>query len=140
MPPVLSIVMPFRGKADLQLALDVTTTIDEHQLRNTPRVPLLYSSGVRYARDICLAPRVPGACERFLTLLSGLAEFRNGSIPGLDCDDLGPWRAAEMRVRLGLPNARAFPIRSPGIGWHILVDDGNGNIEDPSARLGMKVR
>lgn len=131
--------MPFRGKTDLQLALDVTTLIDEHQLRSNPRLPRIYESGVRYARDICLAPRVPGACERFLTVLSGLAEYRGGIIPGLDCDDLGPWLAAQMRVRDGLKDAFAYPIPSPNVGWHILVNDGRGNIHDPSVKLGMKV-
>lgn len=130
--------MPFRGKTDLQLALDVTTLIDEHQLRSNPGIPRIYSAGVPYARDVCLAPRVPGACERFLTVLSGLAEYRAGGIPGLDCDDLGPWLAAQMRIRDGLKNARAFPIRSPNVGWHILVNDGLGNIHDPSIVLGMK--
>lgn len=143
MSPVLSIVMPFRmgaaGKTDLQLALDVATLIAEHELRRSPQLPMLYDVGVRYARDVCLAAHVPGACERFLSPLQGLREVRSGQIAGLDCDDLGPWRAAECRVRLGDKKARAFPIRSPGIGWHILVRRGDGTIEDPSKRLGMKV-
>jgi hypothetical protein len=135
--------MPFRagpaGREDLQLALDVSTLIAEHELRRNPGLPMLYKSGVRYAMDVCLAGHVPGACERFLSPLQGLAEVRSGKIAGLDCDDLGPWRAAECRVRLGDRRARAYPITSPGIGWHILVRRGDGTIEDPSRRLGMKV-
>jgi hypothetical protein len=131
--------MPFRGLQDLQLALDVTTLIDEHELRRNPRIPLLYKSGVRYATDVCHAPGVPGACERFLSVLQGLREFRSGQVAGLDCDDLGPWRAAELRQRLGDKHARAFPIVSPGIGYHILVRRGDGTVEDPSIKLGMRL-
>lgn len=137
MTAVLSIVAPFRSRQDLQLALDVAVTLAVAQLRANPRFPLLYQSGVRYSRDVCLAPRVPGACERFLTPVSALAESRAGMVPGLDCDDLAIWRAAELRVRFGKARARAVPIRSPGIGWHVLVEHGDGQIEDPSVQLGM---
>lgn len=142
MPPVLSIVAPFRGKPDLDAALEATVRLNELQLRADPSIPLLYSAaarqlGVRYARDVCLAPQVPGACERFLTIASALMELRSGAIAGLDCDDLASWRCAELRVRFSRSRARAFVIRSPGIGWHVLVDDGRGKIEDPSKTLGM---
>lgn len=130
--PVLSVVMPFKGAEDIQLALDCLTTYNEHWLRRNPRAPSLYSSGVVWKRDVCLAPNVAGACERFVALPLLLQDGFG------DCDDLGPARAAELRVRFNEPKARAFPIRSPGIGWHILVRRQDGTTEDPSKRLGMK--
>jgi hypothetical protein len=133
--------MPFRDSKDIQLALDMLTLIDERELRRNRRIPSLYKSGVRWKRDVCPAPvaRVAGACERFVSVTLVL-EAGYG-----DCDDLAPWRAAELRVqyertggRQGDSKAMAFPIRSPGIGWHILVRRSDGSTEDPSKVLGMK--
>lgn len=136
--PVLSIVMPFTNKAALQLACDVTTLIDEHELRSRPRFPLLLEAGVFYERDeVCRTAFVPGSCERFLSATQGLAEVRSGRMPGLDCDDLATWRAAELRIRYGYKKARAVPVRAPGVGWHILVKVGDGRIEDICKVLGM---
>ena len=137
MAAVLSIVMDFRGKADLQLACDVVTEINARMLRANPRFPSLYGAGIFYERDgVCYARSIPGACERFLTAERGLKEVRSGRMPGLDCDDIAPWRAAELQVRYGLRDARAVPVRSPGVGWHILVT-ANGRREDPCKVLGM---
>ncbi len=130
--PVLSIVMPFRGAADIQHALDALTDWNTAWLQRNPRAPLIYDSGVVWKRDVCLAPNVAGACERFVAIPLVIAEGFG------DCDDLAPWRAAELRVRFGQPRARAYPIRSPGIGWHILVRRNDGTKEDPSKLLGMK--
>ncbi len=130
MPPVLSIVMPFSGERDLNLALKLLTIIDLEQLR-TLRLPPLYQSGLRWKRDTCIAPRVPGACERFRSAATCIAEQDGG-----DCDDFAPWRAAEL-ILAGDRRARAFAIRS-SVGWHCLVRRGDGSIEDPSIRLGMK--
>ena len=133
--PVLSIVMPFDGKDDIDFALQFATVIALRELRDNPRIPLLYDSGVVWKRDTCNAPGVPGACERFLSPLQVLREGKAG-----DCDDLGPWRAAEMLLGLGGPrdvDARAVAIPSPGIGWHVVVRRGDGSIEDPSQILGM---
>lgn len=127
--PVLSIVMPFQGERELQLALDVLTAIDVKEI-GWYRLPALYKSGVRYARDVCHAPQVPGACERFLSAAQCNKE-RVG-----DCDDLACWRAAEL-ILAGDIEARAIPRRS-SVGWHIVVRHGDGTIEDPSAKLGMK--
>lgn len=127
MSQVLSIVMPFDSVRDIESALAATTWLNVEQLR-THRLPPLYSSGVRYERESCLAPNVPGACERFLTLRQLISE-RVG-----DCDDLACARAAEL-IRAG-ERARAYPVRSP-VGFHILVRRGDGSIEDPSKILGM---
>jgi len=135
--PVLSIVMPFKGKADIDFALQFATMVAVRELLANPSIPLLYRSGVRYQRDVCKASRVPGACERFLSPLQVLREGKVG-----DCDDLAPWRAAEMILGRGQPRpdrkARAIAIPSPGVGWHVLVRRGNGTLADPSKRLGMK--
>lgn len=130
MRPVLSLVMPFKGRSDLDFALTLATAIALRELKANPWIPKLYKSGVRYQRDVCRAPNVDGACERFLSPLQLLRE-RVG-----DCDDLAPWRAAE-RILAGDRKARAVAIRSPGIGWHVVVKRGNGTIEDPSRVLGM---
>ncbi len=134
--PVLSLVMPFKGRRDIDFALRLATAIAVRELRANPWIPVLYKSGVRWKRDTCRAPQVPGACERFLSPLTVLRERHVG-----DCDDLGPWRAAELI--LGINNkgvrdrkARAYAVRSD-IGWHIKVRHGDGRKEDPSRRLGM---
>jgi hypothetical protein len=58
-----------------------------------------------------------------------------------DCEDLACWRAAELNVKQGI---RAFPtfrwrVRGTGTLYHILVQYPNGQIEDPSRMLGMKL-
>jgi hypothetical protein len=133
--PVLSVVMPFRGKSDIDFALQFATAIAVRELRANPGLPLLYRSGVRWKRDKCNAPGVPGACERFLSPLQVLRERKVA-----DCDDLGPWRCAELLLGKGTrkdTKARAIAIPSPGIGWHVVVRRGDGSIEDPSKVLGM---
>lgn len=134
--PVLSITMPFEGQSDITFALSLATAIAIRQLVRFPQIPSLYGSGVRWARDVCRAPNVPGACERFLSPLDVLKEGRIG-----DCDDLAPWRAAEIILGRGTPRdraARAVAIPAPGVGYHALVKLGNGMMEDPSKRLGMR--
>ncbi len=129
--PALSLVMPFKGQGDINFALALATAIAVREMRNNPgRIPWLYKSGIRYRRDICKAPGVDGACERFLSPLQLLKE-RFG-----DCDDIAPYRAAELIVRRG-EKARARAVRSPGVGWHVIVRRGDGTKEDPSKRLGM---
>lgn len=135
MPPVLSVVLPFRGKSDIDWALQFATANAVRELRDHPGIPLLYRSGVRWKRDQCNAPGTPGACERFLSPLQVLREGKVG-----DCDDLGPWLAAERILGKGGPRdrrARAVAIPSPGVGWHVVVRRGDGRIEDPSKVLGM---
>ena len=122
--------MPFKGERDINFALALATTIALRELRANPHLPKLYKSGVRYRRDVCKAPGVDGACERFLSPLQLLKE-RFG-----DCDDLAPYLAAQ-RIIEGDSKARAVAIRSPGIGWHVVVKRGDGRKEDPSRVLGM---
>lgn len=131
MAPVLSIVMPYgRGEAEINLALQLTMVADVYQLREY-RVPALYSGAYRYRHERCEAAHVPGACERFLTLVQALEE--GGWV---DCDDAAPGLAAELYVAgdlLAIP----FAVRSPA-GWHCKVRRGDGVILDPSKILGME--
>ena len=133
--PVLSVVLPFAGKSDIDFALQFAQAVAIRELRKNPRLPLLYASGVRWKRDVCRAAGVPGACERFVSPVQLLREGRTG-----DCDDLAPWKAAEYNLGKGVPRdpaARAIAIPSPGIGWHVVVKLGDGRIVDPSRALGM---
>jgi hypothetical protein len=94
-------------------------------LRAHPRTPLLKRSGVRYRTQ-------PAGCERFLTIPKVLAAGSG------DCDQLAPWRAAELRVHHGI---RAMPeVRRMGNRlWHVYVRYPNGKVEDISAVLGMPI-
>lgn len=117
-----------RGQREINLALRCVTAIDMYEIREY-RLPALYRSGVRYRREVCLAPGVRETCERFLSARRLLAE-RFG-----DCDDLAPYLAAELRLRG--EQATAIAVRSPA-GWHCVVKRASGAIEDPSRRLGME--
>jgi hypothetical protein len=126
--PVLSIVMPFSGQRELSAALGAATALGMQQI-GWYGLPPLYSSGVRYVREVCRAPNVPGACERFLTPAQSMVER------DCDCDDLAVWRAAELQLRG--ERARAVAIPS-SVGWHVVVRRADGTIEDPSKILGMR--
>jgi hypothetical protein len=91
-------------------------------------IPEIYKSGVRYA------PEPWQGQEEFADIPTVNARKWG------DCDDLAPWRVAELRVlhhepatlRVSwkkLPRARLF---------HITVRRANGQVEDPSRLLGMK--
>ena len=129
---VLSLVMPFKGQGDIDFALSLATRIALRELKANPHIPRLYDTKakIKWKRDVCRAPNVPGACERFLSPLQVLAE---GGI--VDCDDAGPWRAAEL-ILAGDEGARA-KSRPSNIGYHVIVERGDGSTEDPSRRLGM---
>jgi hypothetical protein len=101
------------------------TALNMLYLRAHPRTPLVHQSGVRYETQ-------PTGCERFLTVPRLLARGHG------DCDQLAPWRAAELRVRYGI---RAMPeVKRMGKNlWHVYVRLPDGRVEDVSARLGMRV-
>lgn len=121
----MAILSRGRRIEDLQVVIDAVTMIDRHQLR-MGYAPPLYESGVVYRRErqhtLPGLERVQSAEETYL-------------IGYGDCDDLAPWRAAELQLR-GV-KARAEVVRSPGIGYHVIVVYPSGRVEDPSARLGM---
>jgi hypothetical protein len=95
------------------------------QKHNTPR---LYSAGVRYQNEPW----------------SGIEEF--ASIPVVlargwgDCDDLAPWRAAELQRQGEAAKVKLKWKRHPRSGarmYHVVVQRENGSEEDPSRILGM---
>lgn len=93
-------------------------------LRQHPDTPDLYASGVRYSRQ--------SGIERFLSIPRVLAQGDG------DCDQLAPWRAAELRVRRGI---KALPEvkRMEANLFHVFVRLPGGRVEDPSAHLGMSI-
>ena len=100
-----------------------------------PAVPLLYNSGVRYEEE-------PTGAEFWRDIPTVLQYIQEGG--GSDCEDLVSWQVAEKRVRFGIP---ARPIIIPQLQangrylYHIQTwsPDLPGEVDDPSARLGMRV-
>jgi len=115
------------GAHALDAALEGLTELAQAELTD-PQIaggwPTLYTSGVRYERE--------HGTERWQTPSQTIAAGRG------DCEDLGTWRAAELRVSGEDPTARARVIRSGPRTWHVVVDrEGGAYIEDPSTILGM---
>jgi hypothetical protein len=125
--------MPFGDELALRTALRAATLIAAYEIERyeLPSLYSLYRAGrVRYRwPEVCAAPNVPGACERFLSPLQVLAEGGD-----CDCDDVAPWRAAELQLA-GVA-ATAVPVKDP-IGWHCIVQFADGRTEDPSRVIGM---
>jgi len=92
-------------------------------LRDHPRTPLIYESGVYYCRD------ERGKERQWWDIPEVL---KNGCA---DCKALAAWRAAELVVRFGIA---AEPVVSTHDGqlFHVMVRTANA-VEDPSALLGM---
>lgn len=109
----------------LNVLVRALCALDVLYLRANPRTPSLKESGVRYANQ-------PRGCERFLTVPAILARGN------ADCDQLAPWRAAELRVRHGIKAMPEVRRMSENL-WHVYVRMPNGSVEDISAHLGMKV-
>lgn len=109
----------------LEHLLTCLTALDVDYLKQHPRVPLLYQSGVRYVAE------APGE-EAWLSVPDVLLHMRG------DCEDLGCWRAAELQLR-GEPAKAVWSVRKTPRGnlYHIRTRRGNGQIEDPSVVLGM---
>jgi len=94
-------------------------------LKYHPRTPALYQSGVYY--------RPESGTEEWKTIPYVIADGYG------DCEDLGAWRAAELRVS-GINATPDIKIRQlPTGNWraHVVVKLPDGTIEDPSAQLGM---
>ncbi|MEZ4447688.1 MAG: hypothetical protein R3B72_51910 [Polyangiaceae bacterium] len=105
---------------------EALVAINVDYLRAAPHTPSLYAAGVRYERE-------PRGQEKWAAIPVVRARAAG------DCEDLACWRVAELRVG-GDVSARAVwrSQRTPR-GWlyHVLVQHGDGQIEDPSRRLGM---
>jgi hypothetical protein len=56
-----------------------------------------------------------------------------------DCEGLAAWRSAELRHTGEDPDARLVTYQTGPHKYHAVVMRGDGGIEDPSARLGMRI-
>ena len=106
-----------------EAAIEGVTRVDEEMLRSA-HFPRLYESGVQYRKEDKDTWRHADD-----VLCSGWG----------DCDDLSPWRAAELRVSGEDPKAYVYVYRSGPRRFHAVVARGDGRIEDPSYKLGMPV-
>ena len=115
---------PVDAKA-LNIFVRALCAYDVLWLERHPEAPDLYNSGVRYRTQ-------PLGVERFKPVPLILAQGN------ADCDQLAPWRAAELRVRHGI---KAMPeVKKMGQAlYHVFVRLPDGSAEDVSAHLGMKV-
>lgn len=112
------------GASEILNALNDLVAVNEGILaRNPGAIPPLYRSGVRYQREA-------RGREDWQSIASVLAR-RKG-----DCEDLASWRVAELHAA-GEAAARIVLSRRGAL-WHVRVRRANGQIEDPSKRLGMK--
>jgi hypothetical protein len=99
---------------------------DVAYLKFYPKTPDLYDSGVIYKPE--------EGTEVWRTIPYVIAAGWG------DCEDLGAWRAAELRVRYGVKAVPHIRVRKlPSGSWraHVVVRWPDGSIEDPSAKLGM---
>jgi hypothetical protein len=126
-------VFPLAEKIEvLEYLLNALAAANVHYLRHFPHTPALYASGVRYLQE-------PDGRDEWQDIPDTI-ERRSG-----DCEDLAAWRMAEIRVREGdrlsrwhitvdeLRDTRGHPVTT----YHIQIRRPNGQIEDPSRRLGM---
>jgi hypothetical protein len=109
----------------LNAALEGVTRLDEELLRSGA-APLFRQAVGR----VRWKPEPPGQ-EHFDH--AGLVMRRGWG----DCDDLGPWHAASLRVSRVDPGAQAVVRRSGPKRWHVVVRRSDGTIEDPSREAGM---
>lgn len=93
------------------------------EMQEGAKLPLLYSSGVRYLREPYRRERWQTASESFARKVA-------------DCEDLAAWRCAELRFQGEKARVHCYAPR-PGL-IHCVVRRENGTLEDPSAELGMK--
>lgn len=108
--------------------LETLIGANRETLKTRPDIPPLYASGVRYRNE-------PFGCEWFDDILICLNRGWG------DCDDLVAWRIAELREQGELAEIHMFwqpGIKNPRTRlFHVVVRRANGDIEDPSAILGM---
>lgn len=109
-------------------ALEAVITANRLYLR-LHDVPALYESGVRYEEEPAGQPY-----EDFAAIPVVISRGEG------DCDDLVCWRIAELRNAGENAKVRlkwAYdPLRGARM-YHVLVRRANGQVEDPSKRLGM---
>lgn len=110
----------------LRLLLEALTQSNELYLAHNPGTPSLYRSGVRYQRE-------PAGQEQWLSIPALYAQGHG------DCEDLAAARCAEIRLGGGSCALDFYWRKLPEgvLMYHIIVRHGDGQIEDPSRRLGM---
>jgi hypothetical protein len=109
----------------LNAALEGVTRLDEELIRSGAAPPFRQAVG-----RVQWKPEPPGQ-EHFDH--AGLVMRRRWG----DCDDLGPWHAASLRVTGEDPDAHAVVRRSGPKRWHVVVRRSDGSIDDPSIEAGM---
>lgn len=124
--------------AALRPILESLVTVDQLFLANH-HVPRIYESGVRYKEE---------PSRHALLSFQGSGKQRVeefAAIPAIlqrgwgDCDDLAPWRCAELRMQGEKAKLRVQWRRQANGSklYHIVVRRADGSIEDPSRLLGM---
>ena len=152
---------PKESRKDLGWMLEALTQRDQAYLKEHPDTPLLYQSGVVYERPaqfqglcpeasvlknalgpMAADPQVADVLETVQAALGG-ERFRDiGRIiekGEVDCDNLGCWRAAELRQN-GIAASPFITWRQRSDGgttYHVLVRWPDNTLEDPSLLLGM---
>lgn len=118
--------------------LDALVTDDQLYLR-VHHVPPIYESGVRYMEEPVNQAKLGGGptyrVEEFAAI-PAVIERGWG-----DCDDLAPWRCAELRENGEAAKVRIQWKKNVASGqklFHIVVRRADGRIEDPSLLLGMR--
>ena len=107
--------------------LEALAGVNVAWLKENPRTPWLYESGVRYEEE-------PAGRDDWQDIPETIAR-RNG-----DCEDLACWRIAELRVR-ALEHVRVHlkkTVVGPRTIYHVAVCRDGGRLEDPSRILGMR--
>jgi len=117
----------------LLVLLETSVTLNRLWINAHPHTPEIYSSGVRYLEDHKRVWPPSAATEDFCTIPE-IISARVG-----DCDDLAPWRVADLRERYGIkcrPWIRWRDYQGITV-YHVLVQYADDRIEDPSKVLGM---
>lgn len=125
----LAIIVPWRDERDLTPTLAALTALNV-ELIKLHKLPPLYEMGVRYRGE----NYVRDGSRRKEHWLTAPVLFESGSG---DCEDLATCLAAGYRVSGKDPDAIAIARRNSIGGYHIVVQRGDGRIEDPSKVLGM---
>jgi hypothetical protein len=115
------------SKDVLDAGLEATTRLNEQMLK-AGEIPT-FERGLRYG--IQWRPEPKG--DEHFDSADKVISRKWG-----DCDDLAPWHAASLRVTGEDPAANAVVYQSGPARWHAVVQRGDGSIDDPSKRAGMR--
>ena len=121
----------------IKMILETQVAINQLYIR-LHKVPPIYRSGIRYREEpmnlLRLGRQRPEAVEEFACIPAIIERGWD------DCDGIGPWRCAELRHHGEKAKIRLTWRRHPQTGqkiFHVVVRRGNGDVEDPCAKLGM---